>query len=111
MQQIVVSVLKGISSIPIGVVQDIGEEIFFPKTKYAPEAECQGRIKKQGYIIRYQADDMSGLNSELMESERENARQKRELDRKDKQIQLLEKKHKSTEFELRQQIERHKRKR
>jgi hypothetical protein len=42
-----VMVIEDLFSIPAGVSNTITEEIFFPKTKYEPKAECQRHIRLQ----------------------------------------------------------------
>jgi hypothetical protein len=106
MSKIIIHVVKGLATIPAEVLRDIGNEIFFPRIKYAPVDEAQKRILRQQGLIRSLQDDLSGQASKSNRHQGQVTQLYDLLVRKDKQIEQQRIRIKSLEFALQNERDR-----
>lgn len=108
MQSLTKEVIDQLFSIPAGVFETISDEIFHPRQKYAPsKPECQVRIKGLLGAVHRQSVDLNDMGGQLYDLEKEKNKYKSYSESLEKKLLAREKRIKSLEFKLREQIERH----
>lgn len=111
MQHLFSNIIGELVSIPVEALKISRDDIFFPKERYLPKAECQRKISGQFGTIRQLQDQLSSNATEKKNDERELARLNTLLAEKTKKCADLEKLVSSLEFALREETNRNKRKR
>lgn len=112
MQSLTKEVIDQLFSIPAGVFETISDELFHPKQKYAPpKPECQVMIRGLRGAYHRQSVQLDDVGGQLYDMERDRNKYKSYSESLEKKLLAREKRIKSLEFKLREEIERRRRRR